>query len=397
MLNSIKYYHNFEKIGKGSFSTVYKGYIKDNSDIVAIKQINIDYNNKKLLNRLNIEIDIMKNLNHKNIIKLIDVHNDFENDIVYLIMEYCPNNNLTKFIKNRPMKEKHVLRIMKQLLAGLKYLISNNIIHRDLKPQNILLDEYLNVKISDFGFAKIFEEDSLAQTLCGSPLYMAPEIMKYKKYSIKADLWSIGIILYELLVGKPPYMAKTHIELMEKIECDSIIIPSYCNVSLEVQDLIYNLLQKNADNRISWDELFKHPWVSGLSIVNDIPMKNLHLSTLNNVNKNVNKSFKKSKQFYSVNLSDTISHSVSAPISIPNKKKNIIYDTTNNYNMSNIYSVSPMFLSVPNDINKDDFIVIKRSNMYPEDTYENHERSLFGSLYDYMNNSINFFKTYTKH
>ena len=401
MFNSTKYYHNFERIGKGSFSTVYKGYRRDNNEVVAIKEIDIDSSNMKLVNRLNIEIEIMKNLDHKNIIKLLDVHNDFENDVVYLIMEYCPNNSLNSFIKNRPMKEKHVLRIMKQILDGLKHLISNNIVHRDLKPQNILLDENLNVKISDFGFAKIFEKDSLAQTLCGSPLYMAPEIMKYKKYSIKADLWSIGVILYELLVGKTPYTAKTHIELMENIENNSIVIPSYCKVSLEVQDLIFNLLQKNADDRISWEELFTHPWITGLSFIDDIPIEDLNLSKLNDVEKNIQDSFQKSGNFESIDLSDTVNHTASLPIPI-NKPKKHIYDTTCDYNYymnndSTIYSTSPMFLSVPKNINNDDFIIIKKSDKYPSRRYEYQERSLLGSLYDYMNNSINLFKTYMKH
>ena len=357
MLNSTKYYHNFEKIGKGSFSTVYKGYNRETLEIVAIKQIDIDSNNKKLVNRLNIEIEIMKKLNHKNIIKLIDVYNDSDG-CVYIIMEYCSNNNLTKFIKNRAMKEKHVLRIMKQIFAGLKYLISNNIAHRDLKPQNILLDENLNVKISDFGFAKIFKENNLTQSLCGSPLYMAPEIMKYKKYTIKADLWSLGIILFELLVGNPPYIAKTHIELMKKIDCDPIIIPSYCNISLEVQDLIYNLLQKNADNRISWDELFEHPWISRHNLINNTPINNLNLPTSQNTDKNIKDSFYNSRKFDRTGLTNKINHTISDPLNIP--KINKIYDTTLSDNIE--CCRSPMFLSAPNqdELNKDGYIIVHR-------------------------------------
>ena len=107
--------------------------------------------------------------------------------------------------------------IFKELISGLKYLYELNICHRDLKPQNILLDENYTIKISDFGLARLNNENNLMDTICGSPIYMAPEIMKYNKYDNKADIWSLGIIFYELLTGRTPFKVKNHQELPTKL------------------------------------------------------------------------------------------------------------------------------------------------------------------------------------
>ena len=208
------------------------------------------------------EIEVMKTLNHPNILKLYDVIHDPNENVIYLILEYCKKGDFYKFLNKRALKEKHAKRYMVQLANGLQHLINNNIIHRDLKPQNILLSDNDEIKLTDFGFARYYEIDTMVDTLCGSPLYMAPEIMKHKRYTINADLWSVGVIMYEMLVGKVPYSASTHIELLNKIENKELVIPEF--LSNNCKDLLKKLLDKNPDKRITWDDFFSHVWFDDL-------------------------------------------------------------------------------------------------------------------------------------
>lgn len=249
------------KLGEGSFSKVYKGYIQ-RRELVAIKKILLD-RIKKYESNLEEEIRIMKSLQHKNIVNLVDtIHHDGQ---IYLVIEHCADGDLKKYLHRRPMREKHARYYLKQLMEGLRYLKSRNIIHRDLKPQNLLLtDNKKTLKISDFGFAKkLSSEESMAETMCGTPYYMAPEIMHNKKYQSKADLWSVGIIMYEMLYGKYPYGKDITgpYDLRDKIDSIVIDYPSMSEaLSDDALDLLKNLLQKDPGNRISWEEYFIHPW-----------------------------------------------------------------------------------------------------------------------------------------
>ena len=119
-------------------------------------------------------------------------------------MEYYDRGDFSKFLKKRPLREKYAIKYLKQIANGLKYLLEKKIIHRDLKPQNILVSNTGTLKITDFGFARYFDNDILIQTICSeSYVYGLPEIMKNKKYDYKSDLWSLGVIFYEMLIGKP--------------------------------------------------------------------------------------------------------------------------------------------------------------------------------------------------
>ncbi|KAI3908101.1 hypothetical protein MKW92_049621 [Papaver armeniacum] len=174
-----------KQIGSGSFSFVWHGRHRVHGQEVAIKEIIMDRLSKKLQESLVSEIVILKNINHPNIIRLHDIIE--VQGRIHLILEYCKGGDLSMHIQP----------------AGLQILRQNNVIHRDLKPQNLLLttnDDQAVLKIADFGFARSLQPRGLAETLCGSPLYMAPEIMQFQKYDAKADLWSVGVILYQLLL-----------------------------------------------------------------------------------------------------------------------------------------------------------------------------------------------------
>ncbi|KAF8573810.1 Pkinase-domain-containing protein [Ramaria rubella] len=252
--DEVKPYVISQEIGKGSFATVYKGYHQTSHQPVAIKAVSRSILTSKLLENLKSEIDILKQLSHKHITLLTDiVHSPTH---IHLIMEYCAGGDLSQYIKRRGrvdglqyspspdapvtfyphprsggLEERCVRCFLRQLARALKFLRSRNLIHRDIKPQNLLLApagpaDYARgqplgvpiLKVADFGFARILPSSMMAETLCGSPLYMAPEILRYEKYDAKADLWSVGAVLYEMSVGKPPFRAQNHIELLRKIE-----------------------------------------------------------------------------------------------------------------------------------------------------------------------------------
>lgn len=249
-----------KRIGKGAFSNIYKGYDKRTKKLVAIKEICLD-TISKYKDSIKRETKIMKNLDHPNIVTLYDTIIDDTTDNIYLVLEYFGRGDFSKFLKKRPLKEKFAKKYLKQLASGLKYLLENKIIHRDLKPQNILVSSLGDIKITDFGFARYFDNDMIIQTVCGSPMYMAPEIMKKKKYDFKSDLWSVGIIFYEMLVGKTPFKAKNIFDLMRQIEKNNIKLPDDIYVSPDCKDLLFKLLKKEPEDRISWDDFFNHPWL----------------------------------------------------------------------------------------------------------------------------------------
>ncbi|XP_043701702.1 serine/threonine-protein kinase ATG1c-like isoform X2 [Telopea speciosissima] len=156
---------------------------------------------------------------------------------------------------------------MQQLAAGLQVLRENNLIHRDLKPQNLLLftnDNHSVLKIADFGFARSLQPRGLAETLCGSPLYMAPEIMQLQKYDAKADLWSVGAILFQLVTGKTPFTGNSQIQLLQNIvkSTELHFPPDNKDLSTDCIDLCRKLLRRNPVERLTFEEFFNHPFLS---------------------------------------------------------------------------------------------------------------------------------------
>ena len=188
-----------KRIGKGSFSTIYKGYHKFSKKHYAIKEIAIDkHKNKSHIKR---EFDLMKKINHKHIVKLHDFIIDTNYDNIYFILDYYSNGDLSKFIKNKILKEKYCKKYMFQLSLGLKYLLNNQILHRDLKPQNILLDDNYNIKIADFGFARTFNNlgDFNAPKALGfahqflHTFFDASNVFRNERFSnIKIEIETIG-------------------------------------------------------------------------------------------------------------------------------------------------------------------------------------------------------------
>jgi len=282
--------------------------------------------NKKLKENLYGEIKILKTLRHPHIVALHDCVESATH--INLIMEYCELGDLSIFIKKRDrlltnptthdiarkypvvpnsgLNEVVTRHFLKQLSSALKFLREGNFVHRDVKPQNLLLlpspqwreanktarhilsashdsltpaaglPSFPMLKLADFGFARVLPSTSLAETLCGSPLYMAPEILRYERYDAKADLWSVGTVLYEMVTGRPPFRASNHVELLRRIEAaeDQIKFTRDSIVSVEMKALIRALLKRNPVERMTFEAFFNHPVVTdpipGL-VEDDIP------------------------------------------------------------------------------------------------------------------------------
>lgn len=270
---------------------------------------------KKLKENLDTEISILKSLQHPHIVAMFSL---VEKPVhIYLIMEYCQLSDLSQFMKKRStltnwpetaeifkkypnppvggLNEVLARHFLKQIASALEYLRGRNLIHRDIKPQNLLLNPsptYMSrqppedvplaasehslvptvgvaslpmLKIADFGFARHLPSTSMAETLCGSPLYMAPEILRYEKYDARADLWSVGTVLYEMVVGKPPFRAQNHVELLRKIEKinDVITFDKAISIGRDMKTVIRKLLKKSPLDRVSYEDFFQDPVITG--------------------------------------------------------------------------------------------------------------------------------------
>lgn len=255
-------------IGSGSFSVVWYGRHSVTGEEVAIKELVTEiFDEKKLKDSLMLEIDILKRINHPNIIRLHDIIE--ETGKIHIVLEYCKGGDLFSFVRRRNgrISEANAKHFMRQLACGLKILRENNVIHRDLKPQNLLLstnDDKAVLKIADFGFARPLQPKGLAETMCGSPLYMAPEIMQFQKYDAKADLWSVGIILYQLVTGKTPFNGNSQLQLFQTVmKSTELKFPrDKIDLSSDFIDLCRKLLRSNPVERITFEEFFNHPFLS---------------------------------------------------------------------------------------------------------------------------------------
>ncbi|XP_061567631.1 serine/threonine-protein kinase ULK3 [Cololabis saira] len=250
-----------EKLGSGTYATVYKAYRKANSrEVVAVKVVGKKTLNRTSTENLLTEIEILKTVRHPHIVQLKDFQWDAEN--IYLILEWCSGGDLSRFIRSRRLLPESVAkRFLQQIACALQFLNERNISHLDLKPQNILLSGSV-LKLADFGFAQYMSPWDEQCALRGSPLYMAPEMVCRHQYDSRVDLWSVGVILYETLFGRPPFASKSYAELEEKIRSNQPVeLPPGARVSQDCRNLLLRLLERKPDARITFAEFFNHPFV----------------------------------------------------------------------------------------------------------------------------------------
>lgn len=264
-----------EKIGQGVAGTVYRGYYRHNKLELAIKVLPHAKASHRIVVKSELAIlNEIKKTHHPNVATFYEAC--IRDDVCLLAFEFCSNGNLESFIQNHfldnQMPEYQAQKAFQQIFAGMKFLHERKIVHRDLKLSNLLVDSEYNIKIADFGCSRIVpEDDGLLSTYCGTPLTMAPEVLFGDDYTPKCDIWSLGILLYFVLAGKYPYKQKLRNkqDLMEAL-LKQIDIDFPENISPMVQDLISSMLRVDPGERIGYDQLFEHPWVTGASLTQQI-------------------------------------------------------------------------------------------------------------------------------
>lgn len=216
------------------------------------------------------EIKIHQSLSHTNVVRFLSFFDDVHN--VYIVLELCKQRSMMELHKRRPVVTDYECRFyVYQILEGVRYLHDNRIIHRDLKLGNLFLNDKLNVKIGDFGLAtQITYEGERKKTLCGTPNYIAPEILNKKGHSYEVDIWSIGCVMFTLLVGQPPFETKTLKDTYSKIRKCDYRLPQYLHRL--PADLICSMLQSDPAKRPSVHECAKHPFITNYFIPESLPV-----------------------------------------------------------------------------------------------------------------------------
>ena len=254
---------DFEKekeIGKGGFGLVWKVIHKKTQKVYCIKVIKKDgIVQQKLVDQMNREIEIMYILNNPHCLRLKNHFEDDEN--FYLVMPLASKGQLYRVLKRfRKFDERTAAQILRETISALQYLHSFKppIIHRDIKPENLLLNEGGRILLADYGWSNFNVEGDVRKTFCGTPEYIAPEMLLKKGHDTRVDIWSIGILMFELLSGYSPFVAKSNQELYQNIKRLKIQWPK--DMPPLAKNLISNILKLNPIDRPSFDEILNHQW-----------------------------------------------------------------------------------------------------------------------------------------
>jgi len=252
-------------IGKGAFGKVFLGVHLLTGKHVAVKSIEKKYikeesSQKKIFQ----EVLILKKMKHQKVIKLLEV---FENKrYLFIVLEYASKGDLLRYVKRKGrLSEEAAKELFKQIVSGLRYCHQNLVLHRDIKLDNILLDENRTVKICDFGVSRFVKKGQVIKEQCGTPAYIAPEIIRDKGYEgCYADIWSLGVVLYAMVTGTVPFKADNIEDLHKVILKGKYSAPSF--LSENCKDLISKMLKLNPYSRINIDVLDEHPWFENAEV-----------------------------------------------------------------------------------------------------------------------------------
>uniref|UniRef100_A0A8K9V7Z6 Calcium/calmodulin-dependent protein kinase 1Db n=1 Tax=Oncorhynchus mykiss TaxID=8022 RepID=A0A8K9V7Z6_ONCMY len=279
-----------EVLGTGAFSEVVMAREKTTGKMVAVKCIP-----KKALKgketSIENEIAVLRKIKHENIVALEDIYESPNH--LYLIMQLVSGGELfDRIVEKGFYTEMDASRLIKQVLNAVNYLHDMGIVHRDLKPENLLYynpHDEAKIMISDFGLSKMEGTGDVMATACGTPGYVAPEVLAQKPYSKAVDCWSIGVIAYILLCGYPPFYDENDSKLFEQIlkadyEFDA---PYWDDISDSAKEFISSLMEKDPEKRFTCDQALAHPWIAGDTAL----CKNIHES----VSRQMRKNFAKSK------------------------------------------------------------------------------------------------------
>uniref|UniRef100_A0A8C5EMG8 Calcium/calmodulin-dependent protein kinase type 1D-like n=1 Tax=Gouania willdenowi TaxID=441366 RepID=A0A8C5EMG8_GOUWI len=288
-------------LNRGAFSEVYMVKEKMTGKAFAMKCVKKKQQKKDP--NLENEITVLRRIKHDNVVGMEDFYESRTH--YYLVMELVSGGELFDRILDRGVySEKDASSVIQQVLQAVSYLHQNGVVHRDLKPENILYyspEENSKIMISDFGLSKMVD-NGIMSTACGTPGYVAPEVLAQKPYSKAVDCWSIGVITYILLCGYPPFYEESETRLFSKImkaqyEFDS---PFWDDISDSAKDFIRNMMQKNPSTRFSTDQALRHPWIIGKTARS----QDIYYS----VSIQIQKNFAKSKWKQAYNAAVAINH-----------------------------------------------------------------------------------------
>ena len=385
-------------LGKGSFGEVHLTRITGDSKLYATKVYDRErIENTEAFKYLTNEINIMHNLNHPNIVKFIQVKKTKKH--YYIVMEYCNGGELEKALEKyqlkygKPFSEEIVQHLMRQIISAFKYMHANQIMHRDIKLENILVNfesekdkNDLNmlkatVKIIDFGFACKIGKNALTYTTIGNPMNMSPLILKKLTshgkirqlgYDMKADIWSLGAICYQMLIGKAAFDADDIDELVEKIEKGIYKVPT--NLSKEVVSFLNGMLQYEPQARLTAEQLYNHQFLQE-------NIQNFHTIDLNQVSNRVKKN----------------------ELEIDTKKNKSIWAIFNEDVENKLNKISPGHLAPINEVPENNYIPQQKTfnqepmiknNMTNAQTIKNTNTFEANQLPSMMNNGYNYNPNY---
>jgi len=245
-------------LGKGRFATVYLAKERNSGTIVVLKVIY-----KSVLKELGAEkalrseIEIQAHLRHPNIIRIYGYFSD--EDRIYLVLEYAMNGDIFNEVQLCRLDEHTAANYIAQIVHGIQYMHSNFVIHRDIKLENIYLSGEGQIKMGDFGWAVHNPKNLKGDTVVGTRNYIAPEMLSGEEYDHKVDIWSLGIVAYEMLVGELPFYGVNDKELEHNILTAELKLPGF--LSKPCQNLLLGLLKRNPSDRITLEQVLQHPWI----------------------------------------------------------------------------------------------------------------------------------------
>ncbi|VFV23235.1 serine threonine-protein kinase [Lynx pardinus] len=262
-------------LGQGSFGMVFEATDKETETKWAIKKVNKDKAGSSAVKLLEREVNILKSVKHKHIIHLEQVFETPKK--MYLVMELCEDGELKEILDRKGhFSENETRWIIQSLASAIAYLHNKDIVHRDLKLENIMVkssftddnnEMNLNIKVTDFGLAvkKQGRNEAMLQTTCGTPIYMAPEVINAHDYSQQCDIWSIGVIMYILLCGEPPFLASSEEKLFELIRKGELHFedPIWDSISDCAKSVLKQLMKVDPAHRITAKELLDNQWITG--------------------------------------------------------------------------------------------------------------------------------------
>lgn len=270
-------------LGQGAFGKV-KLATADDGSMWAVKIINRNNLNASDAESLKLEMSILQKVNHKNVVLTREIYDSPE--CCYIVMECMSGGELfDRIVEKEFYSEREAMTAFWDICEAVHYCHSRGVVHRDLKPENILyesVEDNATLKLADFGLAELLNPETMMMATCGTPTYIAPEIIaltnpksKSEGYDSKVDMWSLGVILYILVCGFPPFHADDDFQLFKAIQIADydFVEPYWDDASEEVKDLISKLLEVDPIKRLSATDALKHPWLSG-----DFPHKNVHLA-----------------------------------------------------------------------------------------------------------------------